>query len=134
MKNKLSSLILSGITGIGIGVPITLTCMTLIGGFNGVVAEFLTWTVASALFGILSGLTLFAGKDWNLLTVSALHCAGCLIVASAAGAICGYADSFLELLVGILPVFVVVYAVLYAIGYFSMKAEAKRINEELDKK
>ena len=54
MKAKLFSVFTACITGIGIGIPITLLCMTCLGGFNAVVKEFLVWTVASALFGALS--------------------------------------------------------------------------------
>lgn len=134
MKNKLLSIFTACISGIGIGIPITLCCMTLIGGYNGVVREFLIWTVASALFGVLSLLLFQQPGNLSLPAATALHCAGCMVVAAAAGAIIGYADSFLSLLLGILPVFVIVYSLLYGSFYFAMKKEARRINEELEQK
>jgi hypothetical protein len=130
---KYFSLVSFSLMGIGIGMPITLLCMTLIGGFNEVVKEFLVWTVASALFGILSGL--FSGKSekLSLPAVTVLHCVGCLSVATAACAICGYADSLVSLLKGIVPVFIIVYAVVYCLVFFAMKREEKAINEALSK-
>lgn len=134
MKRKISELMAACITGIGIGVPITLCCMTLIGGFNGVVREFLVWTIASALFGVLS-LVLFQNPgNLSLPAATVLHCLGCMAVAAGAGAIAGYTDSFLELLLGILPVFLVVYVVVYGAFFFAMKKEAEKINRELQGK
>ena len=134
MKQKVFSILTACISGIGIGIPITLGCMTLIGGYNGIIREFLIWTVASALFGVLSLLLFQLPSNLSLPIATALHCGGCMVVAAGAGAIIGYADSFLEVLLGILPVFVVIYGVLYGLFYFGMKKEARRINDELNKK
>ncbi len=134
MKTKLFSVLTACITGIGIGVPITLLCMSCLGGFNVVVKEFLVWTVASALFGVLSLLLFQQPGNLSLPVATALHCLGCMLIATGAGAIIGYADSFLSLFLAILPVFLLVYLLLYGGFYFAMKKEARRINEELQKK
>lgn len=134
MKNKLAPIFSACITGIGIGAPVTLCCMILIGGFNGVIREFLVWTAASALFGLLSLLIFQLPNSLPLPAATALHCISCMLVAATAGAIIGYADSFLELLLAILPVFLLVYGLLYGISFFIMKREAQRINEELRNK
>ncbi len=134
MKSKKYSLIDSMVIGIGIGIPVTLVCMTLIGGFNDYIREFLIWTAASAIFGLITTLVFGIKKDISLLVALPVHCLGCLIVATAAGAICGYADSFLSLLLGILPVFIVVYIIAYVVIVLRMKAEEKQINKELEKK
>jgi len=134
MKNKLFPVFAACISGIGIGVPITLLCMTLIGGFNDVIREFLVWTVASALFGVLSLLLFQQPGNLSLPAATALHCVGCMTVAAGAGAIVGYGDSFLTLLLAILPVFLVVYSILYGASYIAMKKEAQRINAELEQK
>lgn len=119
--------------GTGIGFPVTILCMTLIGGFNALTLELLTWMMASALFGIISGL-IFYRSNLNLPVAIAVHCACCLAVTTAAGAICGYADNIRELLKGILPVFVLVYVLVYVLCYFLMKSEEKRVNQLLSKK
>lgn len=130
---KIKDFILAMITGIGIGIPITLVCMISIGGFNEVVKEFLVWTVASALFGVLSVLT-FKNDKLNLIVSTVLHCVGCLGITVGACAIIGYSSSFFEILLAVAPVFVVVYGVLYTVSVISMKINAKKANEALENK
>lgn len=130
MKNYLES----AIVGMGIGFPITLLCMTLVGGFNAVVMEFLVWMIASALYGVLSGVLFYKKNELSLPAAMALHCLGCLTVTIAAAAICGYADSIRTLLLGVLPVFLVIYGLVYAFCIFLMKQDEKQINQALEKK
>ena len=131
MKRQNHSLIDYALTGMGFGFPITQVCMIVIGGFNGVVVEFLTWMAASALFGIITGLLNSDKCELKLPAAMALHCLLCLAVATAAGAVCGYADSFAELLKGILPVFALVYVIVYAVCILLMKREEKKVNDAL---
>lgn len=118
------------LTGTGIGFPVTAVCMLLIGGMNQATKEIRIWVVASALFGMASGLC-FQKLNLKLLTASVLHFVFCLVIGSMAGWLCGYADSFLELLTGMLPVFVLVYGIVYLCIYLSMKREAEQINKAL---
>ena len=129
-KNK-ESLISYALAGTGIGFPVTALCMTLIGGCNQATRELLIWMVASALFGLASGL-FFRKENLNPLTATILHFACCLVIASGAGWLCGYAESFLGLLGAMLPVFVVIYIVVYLAIFFTMKQEAKKINKTLE--
>jgi len=129
---KKHSILSCAVTGIGIGVPITLLCMILIGGFNAVVQEFLVWTAASALFGVLTGLIFLRKQQLSLPVSMVLHCLGCLLVATAACALCGYAEHLSELIISILPVFVVVYIVVYVVCFLVMKQEEKQINNSLN--
>ena len=131
MKKNNNSWISYALTGTGIGFPITALCMLLIGGYNQATRELLIWMAASALFGLASGL-FFQKDNLKLLTATALHFLCCLVIASTAGWLCGYADSFLALLGSILPVFVLVYLVVYLSVFFSMRREAERINKALD--
>ncbi len=130
---KLRDFIFAILTGIGIGIPVTLICMISIGGFNAVVMEFLVWTVASALFGVLSVLV-FKSDRMNMILSTALHCVGCLIITVSACWIIGYADNFLEILLSIAPVFIVVYVAIYSINFFTMRKNAKQVNEALSEK
>jgi uncharacterized membrane protein YfcA len=131
MKKNNDSWISFALNGTGIGFPVTALCMLLIGGYNPVIHEILVWMIASALFGLASGL-FFQKQNLNLLTATALHFVCCLGIASGAGWLCGYAESFLALLGGMLPVFVLVYAVVYLSIFCIMKREAERINKALD--
>ncbi len=119
------------LSGTGIGFPVTAVCMLLIGGFSQATKELLIWVTASALFGITSGL-FFQKLNLKLLTATVLHFVCCLLIGSCAGWLCGYADSFLELLAGMVPVFVLVYAIVYLCIYLGMKREAERINRALE--
>ena len=131
MKKNNDSWISFALNGTGIGFPVTVLCMLLIGGYNPVIHEILVWLVASALFGLASGL-FFQKQNLNLLTATALHFVCCLVIASGAGWLCGYADSFLALLGGILPVFVLIYALVYLSIFCLMKREANQINKALE--
>ncbi|MBR3971883.1 MAG: DUF3021 domain-containing protein [Ruminococcus sp.] len=128
---KIKNILLACLTGIGIGMPITVLCMALIGGWNDAVKEILVWLVASALFGVLS--LIFNSGKLNLILSTAIHCAGCLAVTCTACTINGYSDNFFEMLFAILPVFVVVYVVIYTSAMISAKKEAKKITESLNK-
>lgn len=130
MKNK--SVLTAIITGMGIGMPVAILCMILIGGYQAVMKEFIVWLVASALFGLMSKV-FFDNEKLTLPLATALHFAGCLTVTMVAGMICGYSQSFVSLFLGIAPVFVVVYVVIYGVSYISMKREAKKANEKLSK-
>ena len=130
---KVNNYIFAMLTGIGIGIPVALICMITIGGWNEVVMEFLVWTVASALFGVLSVVT-FSNEKMHLVLSTALHCIGCLLITVGACAIIGYGDNFFEILVSIAPVFAIVYGVIYSVSFFSMKKNAKKANEALSKK
>ncbi len=130
---KFKNLAIAGITGIGIGIPVALICMVSIGGWNDVIKEFLVWTVASALFGVLSVVT-FSNDKLNLILSTVLHCIGCLVITLCACTIVGYSNDFVELLLAVAPVFVVVYALIYSITVLSMKANAKKANDALNKK
>ena len=120
------------LSGTGIGFPITALCMVLIGGVNQATCEILIWMAASALFGMTSGL-FFQKLNLNLITATALHFVCCLVIASGSGWLCGYADSFLELLMSMVPVFALVYTGVYLAIVFSMKREAEQINKVLER-
>lgn len=130
---KLRNFVFAILTGIGIGIPVTLICMISIGGWNAVVMEFLVWTVASALFGVLSVVT-FSNEKMNMILATSLHCVGCLLITVGACFIIGYADSFFEILLAVAPVFAVVYIAIYSINFFTMRKNAKKANEALSKK
>ena len=130
---KIKDFCLAVITGIGIGIPVTLICMISIGGFNEIVKEFLVWTIASALFGVLSVVT-FRNEKLNLIVSTILHCAGCLGITVGACAVIGYSSNFGEIMLSIAPVFLIVYAVLYGVMIISMKINARKANEALEKK
>ncbi len=129
---KIKNIILACISGIGIGMPITLLCMILIGGWNSAVKEILVWLAASALFGMLS--LIFGTVKLSLPLTTAIHCVGCLAITCTACTINGYSDSFFSILLAVLPVFAVIYIAIYTVTLLSAKKEAKEITESLNNK
>lgn len=126
-------LIERAIIGMGYGFPITLLCMTLIGGYNGVIRELLVWMIASALYGILSA-AMFSGElEWPLPALLGVHCVGCLAITIAAAAINGYVTDAASALPVLLP-FAVIYAAVYGVCVWLMKRSEKQINEALKDK
>lgn len=130
---KLRDLFTAVLSGIGIGIPVALICMVSIGGYNAVVQEFLVWTIASALFGVLSAVTLKNDRI-NLILSTVLHCLGCITITISACAIIGYGDNLLDILLSVAPVFAAVYVTIYLISFISMKRNAKKANEALSSK
>lgn len=131
MKKNSMNLFPCALTGIGYGIPVTLLCMTLIGGWQEPLGEFTVWTVASALIGILSGIA-FGSEKLTLPMTLAIHGTGTFAIVVGACWFCGYASSFIRLFTGVLPVFLIVYAAIYGINYFLIKQEEKRINAALN--
>lgn len=121
----------AALTGIGYGIPITIVCMALIGGWQEPLGEFTVWTVASALIGLLSAIV-FTSDRLSLPAELGLHCTGTLAIVTGACWLCGYDSNPLAILTGILPVFLVIYALIYGINYFAIKQEEKRVNAALD--
>lgn len=119
------------ISGAGIGFPITVLSMILIGGFTQAARELMIWLVASILFGVTSGL-FFQKLNLKLLIATALHYVCCLVIASGSCWLCGYADSIPELLGALVPMFTLIYAGVYLVIFFGMKREAERINRVLE--
>ena len=132
MKN--TSVIQSMITGMGVGFPVTLICMMVIGGFNPVIREFLTWAAASALYGLISYLLFRKEESMGIPAILGLHCLCCAVITIGAVTVCGYVQSLGQILVAILPVFAVVYLVVLGFFYGCTKWEEKKVNRALEKK
>lgn len=130
MKSK--DIIIRIVSGIGIGMPVTIICMTLFGGWNAVIKEFLVWLVASALFGLLTNL--FNIQKLSLPLITIIHCLSCMVITCGACAILGYTNNLMQFALYVLPIFIVVYAVIYTVTLINAKVEAKKINEALQSK
>ena len=133
MKNKTVFYFQYALTGIGYGIPVTLLCMTLIGGYQEPIGELLTWTIASALIGVLSGV-IFGSERLSLPAALGLHGVGSLIIAVGAVAICGYSDDPVQILTAVLPVFVLIYLVIFSINLLLIKLGERQVNRALEEK
>lgn len=118
-------------TGISVGVPVAVFCMVVMGTFNDTLQQVIVWIIASALIGLLSAV--FFAEKINLIVSTIVHCVGCFVVAVAASILCGYSDNLGEVVLMILPIFLIIYVVLYAVVMIYLKIQAKRIDKVLNK-
>lgn len=130
---KVNNYVFAMLTGIGIGIPVALICMICISGWNEIIMEFLVWTVASALFGVLSVIT-FSNDKLNPILATALHGIGCFLITICACGIIGYSESFFELIIAVAPVFIIVYVGIILIGGIVSKINEKKANQALNSK
>ena len=125
--------VLSAITGMGFGFPITLLCMTLIGGYNAVVREFLIWMSASALYGVLTAAMYSIKFDMAMPVSIGLHFFGCVAITMGAALLCGYVATTADVLPVLIPA-IVIYIVVCFICFMLMKQNEKQINKALENK
>ena len=125
--------ILAAITGMGFGFPVTLLCMTLIGGYNPVIKEFLVWMVASALYGLLSVVMYNKKLDMPMPVSFGLHFFGITAITLGAALLCGYIASLVDVLPILIPA-VIIYIVINFICFLLMKKDERQINKALEEK
>lgn len=123
----------SGIIGMGFGFPITLLCMTLIGGYNPVIKEFLVWMVASALYGLLSVLMNSKKLEMPLPVSVGVHFFGIVAITMGAALLCGYVSGIADVLPILIPT-VIIYVVVCFICFLLMKKDEKQINKALEER
>lgn len=121
----------NALVGMGIGFPVMVGCMILFGGFNAVTKELLVWLVASALYGILSGVMFSWHEELPLPAALGLHCLGCLTITVTAAVLCGYITGLSSAVAVLIP-FVVIYGAIYGGCVWAMKRNEKQINQALD--
>ena len=125
--------VLGAITGMGFGFPVTLLCMSLFGGYNVIVQEFLVWMVASALYGLLSVILFDRKNDLPQMAVLGLHFVGVTAITIASALLNGYVSSFADVLPILIPT-LVIYVVITGVCAFLNKKTEKQINKALDEK
>ena len=131
MKKNPVDILTFALTGIGYGIPATLICMALLGGWQEPLGELAVWTIASALIGLLSGFV-FGSEHLSLPAALALHGTGTYLIVAAACWINRYDSSLMRILIHVLPVFLLIYGIIYGINYFSFKAAEKQVNQTLN--
>lgn len=123
--------VLNAIIGMGFGFPITLLCMVSISGYSDIVQEFSVWMIASALYGLLSTIMDSKKFDISLPASIGLHAFGCIVITIGAALLCGYINSFADILPILIPA-VIIYAVVCLICFLLMKQNEKQINKALE--
>lgn len=123
----------NALVGMGFGFPITLLCMTLFGGYNAVVKEFLVWMIASALYGILATVMDSIKSEMPMPASFGIHFFGCLAITLGAARLNGYISSLADLIPILVPT-LIIYLAICGICFWLMKKNEKEVNKALESK
>lgn len=123
--------VMNAIIGMGFGFPITLLCMTVFGGYNAVVKEFLVWMVASALYGLLATVMDSIKIELPMPVSFGIHLFGCVAITMGAALANGYICAITDILPILIPT-VVIYFAICGICFWLMKKNEKEINKALE--
>ena len=132
MKKKIIDLCSKVIGAVGIGAIVSTLCLL---AFNPdpVVQETLkntgAWLIASALYGLLAEI-----YEWEILPLPAaigIHMGGCLAITLVTCWLLGYAELGGNFFLAIVPVFLVIYAVIFAVIFWADHKSAREVNEKL---
>lgn len=121
-----------GIIGTGIGAIITTVCLYFMAGEICKTKEFAVWITASAFIGMLTMLMYF--DKLNLITATSIHFVFSFGIVFSAALICGYGGSIIEIIKNILPLFLIIYFVIYITILLISKSNEKKINNSLKEK
>lgn len=117
-------------TGIGIGAVMCTVSMAAMGGMNETLKQVLAWLAASALFAVFS--KIICMDFGSLLIRSIIHFCLCFILAVTVGTYLNYSSDWISSARVMLPVFFIIYVIIY-VGMFMVRlAETKELNKKLN--
>ncbi len=115
--------------GIGIGAIVSTACLWILGNSRDTLTETTVWLAVSAAYGALSIIMDIEKLPYAVrIFIHGGLCAG-LTLATAWGL--GYAESLPALLKQVMPTFLIVYAGIWLVFYWSWKLSAKKLNDKL---
>lgn len=123
--------------GLAIGFVCTTVCLWIFGGYEttgmAVMRQFTTWLCASALYGLIS---IIFDTSIPLPASLSVHFIGCAAITFIASIVSGIMEVMLwyEWFIHVLPMFVFIYIVIWAVIAITTRYEAKKINKKLDEK
>lgn len=119
------------LASIGIGSICTVVCYSILSGeINEITRCFIIWIIASALFGAVS-LIIFKNERLTLPAALAIHCVTCFIITLVAATLCRFDINGKTTLTLYLPMFIIIYGIIFCVTYFVNKAEADKTNQTL---
>ncbi|MCH5316540.1 MAG: DUF3021 domain-containing protein [Eubacterium sp.] len=121
-----------GIIGAGIGSVITTISMSALGNQTASIKEFAFWTLASMIMGIATKI-MFTDKI-KLPVATILHFIICFSIVVITNIACGYIDSISTVFKLIVPMFIAIYILVYAVMFITAKLNEKAVNKSLDSK
>lgn len=118
-------------TGLLVGMLVQLILLWSMQDTYGSALEITIWMGASVIYGVASGL--FDWERLSLLGATALHFLLSYAVTVTACLVLGYGKTLGACALGCLPLFVILYALIYLGITIAMRVQMKKINEKLQK-
>lgn len=129
---KLFNILEFALVGAGIGSIITTICISIMAGPLCRTKDFAVWIAVSSIIGVATKL-MYSDK-MNLIISTIVHLCVSFISVISASYICGYGNTLVELIINILPVFLIIYFVIYLIIFVASKLNEKAVNTVLNDK
>ncbi len=121
-----------GIIGAGIGSVITTISMFALGNQTANIKEFALWILASMIMGIATKI-MFTDKI-KLPVATILHFLFCFSIVVTTNIACGYINNVSMVFKLIVPMFIAIYILVYAVIFITAKFNEKAVNKSLDSK
>ena len=120
------------ILGMGIGSPIFTACLGPGGNDSAGLRDTTAWLAASAVYGMLS--LIYEADGLKLPVKVGLHALLCGLISLAVGRFLGYGESLGTLFLGMAPVFILIYGLIWGAMYAADRRRARKLNERLKEK
>lgn len=118
-------------TGLLIGMAILLAMQWIDPADHRIATEMTVWLLASVIYGVST--MLFNVERLSLLAATVLHFLLEYVVTVLCCLYLGYGATLEEAALGCLPLFVVLYVLIYVGSFISIRIQMKRINQKLQK-
>lgn len=118
--------------GLAIGSVVSVICLYFMNGADGTLKQMAAWLTASALYGIIS--IIYENDSVSFPLLTAIHMVLCAAVTLITAYLLGYASSFFELAVHVLPLFVIIYIIISAALHLYGVFYARKVSEKLGRK
>lgn len=128
MKNNAVIKILKlAVIGLAYGWIATTICMWCFNGSDDTIKQMTCWLICSPIFGISA----IIYDKLDLIPATLIHFLITITIASANSYLLGYEETFFGTVLEILPSFIIIYVIIYAIVMFIDKKNAKELTEKL---
>lgn len=117
--------------GLLIGMAILLAMQWIDPADHRIATEMTVWLIASVIYGVST--MLFNVERLSLLAATVLHFLLEYVVTVLCCLYLGYGATLEEAALGCLPLFVVLYVLIYVGSFISIRIQMKRINQKLQK-
>ena len=114
---------------LAIGSIISVLCLWVMQGTNETLIQVMAWLIASAGYGFVS--LIYEIDRLGLLNASIIHCLLCALITLVTAFLLGYSTDIIILVKSVLPIFFVIYTIIYTAIFFCSSCYVKKINKKL---